>query len=101
MFSPFDFFAKKSASPQDAPSDSSDATFDLAAQAAGPSIKDLLAPPAMRINSNYMQIGSRLARTLFVFTYPRYLMTNWFSPILALDKEINISMFIHPIDTPG
>ena len=100
MFSPFDFFAKKSASPQGAPSDSSDATFDLAAQAAGPSIKDLLAPPAMRINSNYMQIGSRLARTLFVFTYPRYLMTNWFSPILALDKEINISMFIHPIDTP-
>jgi len=69
-------------------------------QDSGPSVKDLIAPPGMKINSNYLQIGGKMARTLFVFTYPRYLVTNWFSPILALDREINVSIFIHPVDTP-
>ncbi len=64
-----------------------------------PSIKDLIAPPGIKIESNYIQIGQKMARTLFVFTYPRYLMTNWLSPLLSIDKEINISMFIHPIET--
>jgi len=65
-----------------------------------PSIKDLIAPPALKFSTNHIQIGSYLARTLFVFTYPRYLMTNWFSPILAMDHEMNISFFINPVDTP-
>lgn len=67
--------------------------------AGAPSIKDLIAPPGIQINSNYIQIGHKLARTLFVFTYPRYLNTNWLSPVLSLDKELNVSLFIHPIET--
>jgi len=65
-----------------------------------PSIKDLIAPPALKIFPNYVQVGSSLARTLFIFTYPRYLMTNWFSPVLAMDKEMNVSFFINPVETP-
>ena len=63
------------------------------------SIKDLIAPGGVKINSNYLQIGEKYVRTLFIFTYPRYLSTNWFSPVITLDKEMNISMFIHPTDT--
>ncbi|OGZ33792.1 MAG: conjugal transfer protein TraC [Candidatus Portnoybacteria bacterium RBG_13_41_18] len=63
------------------------------------SVAELIAPAALKINSNYLEIGGRLCRVLFVFTYPRHLTTNWFSPVLTLDKEINISMFIHPADT--
>jgi len=73
--------------------------FGFGPQESGPSVKDLIAPPGMKINNNYLQIGGKMARTLFVFTYPRYLVTNWFSPILALDREINVSIFIHPVET--
>jgi len=65
-----------------------------------PSIKDLIAPPALKISAGHIQVGDFLARTLFIFTYPRYLMTNWFSPILAMDQEMNISFFINPVETP-
>ena len=64
-----------------------------------PSIKDLVAPPGMKISSNNLQIGGKISRTLFVFTYPRYLNTNWLSPLLTIDREINVSMFIHPVET--
>src|SRR5207248_2358498 len=40
-----------------------------------PSIQDLIAPSAIKITPNFIQIGTRLARTLFVFMYPRYLNT--------------------------
>jgi type IV secretory pathway VirB4 component len=66
---------------------------------APPSIKDLIAPPAMKINANSIQLGSKIARTLFVFTYPRYLITNWFSSVLSMDKEFNVALFVHPVET--
>ena len=62
-------------------------------------VTDIIAPSSMKINSDHIQIGSKFCRVLFVFTYPRHLITNWFSPVLTLDKEMNISMFIHPADT--
>jgi type IV secretory pathway VirB4 component len=90
---------KKTATQTEQADAMSGADFGFGPQDSGPSIKDLIAPPGMKINSNYLQIGGKMARTLFVFTYPRYLVTNWFSPILALDREINVSIFIHPVET--
>ncbi len=63
------------------------------------SVVDIISPAGIRINSNYLQIGEKYCRTIFLFTYPRYLTTNWFSPVITLDREMNISMFIHPADT--
>jgi len=63
-----------------------------------PSVQDLIAPSAIKITPNFLQIGTRLCRTLFVFMYPRYLNTGWFSPIINLDRVLDISMFIHPTD---
>ncbi len=62
-------------------------------------LDDLLAPSAISISSNYLQIGNQFARTLFVVTYPRYLNTNWFSPIINMDKPMDVSIFVHPQDT--
>src|SRR5476651_157693 len=62
-------------------------------------IKDIIAPAAMKVSSNYIQIGETFSRTLFVVAYPRYLHTNWFSPIINIDFSMDTSMFIHPIDT--
>jgi conjugal transfer ATP-binding protein TraC len=60
---------------------------------------DLLAPSAINLAANYIQVGDRFARTLFVITYPRYLNTNWFSPIINMDQPMDVSIFVHPLDT--
>ena len=62
-------------------------------------LRDLIAPPAIKVTSNAMQIGDVLSRTYFVVAYPRYLSTNWFSPIINIDFSMDIALFIHPIDT--
>lgn len=63
-------------------------------------IKNLIAPSAIKINPNSIQVGQYLARTIFVISYPKYLSTNWFSPIITLDRELNVSLFISPLSTP-
>jgi len=62
-------------------------------------LADVIAPSALEINSNYVKLGEKVARTLFVFSYPRYLAANWFSPVINLDKVFDASIFIHPVDT--
>jgi len=63
------------------------------------SLQDIIAPSALQVNSNYIRIGSKVARVLFVMSYPRFLASNWFSPVINLDKVFDISIFVHPIDT--
>lgn len=62
-------------------------------------IKDLFAPSAFKITPYYVQIGNKYARTFFVFTYPRFLQTGWLSSIIHIDKAVDISMFIHPMES--
>ena len=62
-------------------------------------LDELLAPAAISFSSNYTQIGERYSRTLFVVTYPRYLNTNWFSPIINLDQALDVAIFVHPQDS--
>ena len=62
-------------------------------------MENLVAPAAMEVNQNYVKIGERFARTLFVFSYPRYLSTGWFSAIINLPQYFDASIFVHPIDT--
>jgi len=62
-------------------------------------VRDLIAPASLRIATDHLQIGDTFSRTYFTIAYPRYLHTNWFSPIINMDAPMNISMFIHPIDT--
>lgn len=65
----------------------------------GASIKDLIAPAGLKIDSNSIQLGEKYGRIIFIFSYPRFLHTGWFAPIITLDKEMNISIFVHPVDT--
>ncbi|MBI2175181.1 MAG: DUF87 domain-containing protein [Parcubacteria group bacterium] len=62
-------------------------------------LQDIIAPAALQINSNYLRLGEKFTRTIFVFAYPRFLAVNWFSPVINLDKVFDISIFIHPTDT--
>ncbi|OHA13671.1 MAG: conjugal transfer protein TraC [Candidatus Tagabacteria bacterium RIFCSPLOWO2_01_FULL_39_11] len=62
-------------------------------------LQDIIAPSALEINSNYIKLGEKILRTIFVFSYPRFLSTGWLSPIINLDKIFDISIFAHPINT--
>ena len=63
------------------------------------SVLDIIAPASVEINKNYIQIEEKLAKTYFVFSYPRYLTTGWLSPIINMDIPFDISFFFHPIET--
>lgn len=62
-------------------------------------LQDVIAPSALQISPRELHLGEKIARTFFVISYPRFLSTGWFSPIINLDKVLDISIFIHPIDT--
>src|SRR3989344_1264781 len=63
------------------------------------SLDTLLAPAALSISPNYMQIGQKMAKTLFFATYPRYLNTNWLSPVINLDQVMDLAIHIMPKNT--
>src|SRR3989344_1353512 len=62
-------------------------------------LHDVISPSALEISSNYLKLGEKIAKTIFIFSYPSYLSTGWFFPIINLDKVFDISMQIHPIET--
>ncbi|MFZ2882633.1 MAG: ATP-binding protein, partial [Candidatus Moraniibacteriota bacterium] len=62
-------------------------------------LNDLIAPAAIQIMPKSIRIGETIAQTISVIAYPRFLHSNWFSPIINIDMPIDISMFIHPVDT--
>jgi len=62
-------------------------------------VKDIIAPASIRATADHLQLGERFAKTFFIFSYPRYITTGWFSPIINLDVPMDISFFIHPANT--
>jgi len=62
-------------------------------------LQDIIAPSALKITPNEINLGEKIARTFFVISYPRFLTESWFAPIINLDKIFNISIFVHPIET--
>src|SRR3989338_4468256 len=64
------------------------------------SIKDLLAPSAFNVESNFIKLGDVFCRTIFVVTYPRYISVGWSSPILNLSITMDVAMFFYPVKSP-
>lgn len=62
-------------------------------------LRDVIAPSALKIGPQEINLGEKVMRTYFIVSYPRLLSANWFSPIINLDKIFDISIFIHPIET--
>ncbi len=62
-------------------------------------LKDVLSPSALEISPTHVRLGAKLARTLFVFSYPRYLHTGWFNSVINLDKIFDVALYVHPVDT--
>ncbi len=63
------------------------------------SLRDILAPAAFKLTPRFLEIDGKFATTLFVTTYPRFLDTNWFAPIVNFDIEFDVAMYIYPQDS--
>ncbi len=61
--------------------------------------KDIIAPASVKIQTGYLEMGGRLAKSFFVFSYPRYLSAAWLSSAINLDVPMDISIHVHPVDT--
>lgn len=62
-------------------------------------IQDIIAPEAIEVDFTYQKINSTYTRTLFIAGYPRSVPANWLSPLINYPHQINVSMFIYPVDS--
>ena len=53
----------------------------------------------MDINFDKIKMSGMYCRTFFVYNYPRFIESNWLSPIINFDVTMDISMFIYPVDS--
>ncbi|MFA7702141.1 MAG: DUF87 domain-containing protein, partial [Patescibacteria group bacterium] len=61
------------------------------------SVRDLIAPSSLKVNSTFLQLGKKFLRTVFVVSYPRYIGVGWFAPIINLNYTFDVSMFFYPV----
>ncbi len=62
-------------------------------------VKDVVAPSYIEEKDNHLKFGEKLCKSFFVFSYPHYLTSGWLSSVVNLDAQMDISFFIHPVDT--
>jgi type IV secretory pathway VirB4 component len=62
-------------------------------------LRDFIAPSSLELSSTHFQIGTRYARTYYVYGYPRQLYTGWTSSMVNLDEVIDMSMYIYPVES--
>lgn len=62
-------------------------------------IKNVIAPSAAEVSANYIKVGNKFLKTIFVFSYPRYLSSGWLNQVINLANLFDIAVFVHPIDT--
>lgn len=62
-------------------------------------LRDFIAPASLIFEGSYFQLGTRYARTYYVYGYPRQLFTGWLSSMINLDEVIDLSLMVHPVNS--
>lgn len=60
---------------------------------------DVIAPAAINISPRGLNLSGMQTRVMYAVSYPRYLTEGWLEQVLNLDREIDVSIYVHPIDT--
>lgn len=61
------------------------------------SVLDLISPASMQITHDFIRLGDKYVRTIFVIGYPRYISVGWFAPIINLNEIFDVAMFFYPV----
>ncbi len=62
-------------------------------------LRDFIAPSSLEFKSTHFQLGTRYARTYYVYGYPRQLYTGWLSSMVNLDEVMDMSLYIYPVES--
>lgn len=62
-------------------------------------LRDFISPSSIEFSGTHFQIGTRYARTYYVYGYPRQIFTGWLSSMVNLDEIMDMSMFIYPVES--
>lgn len=62
-------------------------------------LRDFIAPSSLEFSSTHFQIGTRYARTYYVYGYPRQLYTGWLSGMVNLDEVMDMSIYVYPVES--
>lgn len=62
-------------------------------------LRDLIAPSSLEIKGGHFRLGTKYARTMYIYAYPRQIYTGWLSSIINIDEVLDISMFIYPVES--
>jgi len=62
-------------------------------------LRDFIAPASLNFENSQFLIGTRIARTYYVYGYPRQLYTGWLSSMINLDEVIDLSIYIYPVES--
>src|SRR5579862_8228095 len=62
-------------------------------------LRDFIAPSSLEFSNTHFQIGTRYARTYYVYGYPRQLYTGWISSMVNLDQVMDMSMYVYPVES--
>lgn len=60
---------------------------------------DFISPSALGIYSSYLEVSGVFCRTIFLSAYPKVLPIGWLGMLIDMDLPMDISLFIHPVDT--
>src|SRR5690606_16616114 len=58
-----------------------------------------IAPSSIELQSGYFRIGTRYARSFYVYAYPRQVYTGWLSSMVNMDEVLDLSMFVYPVES--
>jgi type IV secretory pathway VirB4 component len=62
-------------------------------------LRDFIAPSSLEYSATHFQVGTRLARTYYIYGFPRQVFTGWLSSIVNLDEVIDLSMYVYPVES--
>lgn len=62
-------------------------------------LRDFIAPSSLEFSGTHFQLGTRYARTYYVYGYPRELHTGWLSSMVNLDEIMDLSIYIYPVES--
>lgn len=58
--------------------------------------RDIIAPPVIEVDFDYLKMGDRFFRTLFVAGYPRFVSANWLEPLISFNHTLDATMYVYP-----
>jgi hypothetical protein len=65
----------------------------------GRRLADLVAPSAVQVRLDHLQLDGQYARVLALTAYPRTVTAGWLAPLVESDLPIELSIHVRPLDS--